>query len=390
MKTVRILLIAVGLLVAVLALGLGIAWIASAPEAPPEGSESAARLAPGPHPVGQVELEWVDTSRPTAENGDHPGSPKRTFRVALWYPEDVGGEHPLAVYSHGFVSSRYGGRYLAEHLASHGYVVVSADYPLTHMQAPGGPSFLDVVHQPADVSFLIDRVLALDASDRPFEGEVDPERIGAFGLSLGAITTTLVAFHPEWRDPRVAAAISIAGAGDVFGLRYFDHAEVPFLMIAGTSDAIVDYESNALPIPDRTRDGGLVSIAGGTHVGFDDVAAAAMRLLGNPDVVGCRAGGAEPGDPEAASAELENPFSGLFGTPEQGLLDVTEYPQPCARLFERVLRAGRQQTLTTLAVRAFFESRFALEPEERAAHAQFLTRTLPAELPELTYTPSRR
>jgi hypothetical protein len=44
----------------------------------------------------------------------------------------------------------------------------------------------------------------------------------------------------------VAAAISIGGVRDVFGTRFFDHADTPFLMIAGTADAIVDYELNAL------------------------------------------------------------------------------------------------------------------------------------------------
>jgi len=43
------------------------------------------------------------------------------------------------------ISSLLGCTYLAEHLASHWYVVVSADYPLTHLQAPGGPNYLDVV-----------------------------------------------------------------------------------------------------------------------------------------------------------------------------------------------------------------------------------------------------
>lgn len=384
MKIVRRLLIGVGVLVALLVVAVAVAWIWTAPAALPEGSESAARMTPGPHPVGSAEFEWVDTARPTAANGDYPGSPERSFRVALWYPEGAPGEHPLAVYSHGFVSSRHGGTYLAEHLASHGYVVLAADYPLTNVRAPGGPDPDDVVHQPADVSFLIDRVMALAGTERPFAGEIDAERIGAFGLSLGGITTTLVAFHPEWRDPRVAAAISLAGAGDVFGPRFFDHAEVPFLWIAGTADAIVDYRRNALPMPDRIRDGGLVSITGGTHVGFAHIAAGLMRILGNPDKVGCRLAGVDP------EASPEHPFSGLFGTPEQGLLEVTEYLPPCATTFERTMAAGRQQMLATLAARAFFESHFAPESAERADHEEFLTRVLPAEVPEVTYTPSRR
>jgi predicted dienelactone hydrolase len=384
LTTVRRLLTAVAILMALIAVVLAVAWHRTAPATLPPASESAARLAPGPHPVATVELDWLDPSRPTAANGDYPGSPVRSFKVALWYPRDAPGEHPLAVYVHGFISSRHGGTYLAEHLASHGYVVVAADHPLTQMRAPGGPSAPDVIHQPADVSFLIDRMLALEGADRPFQGTIDDERIGIFGLSLGGITTTLVAFHPEWRDPRVAAAISIAGAGDVFGPRFFDHATLPFLMIAGTADSIVDYEHNALPIPDRIHDGGLASIAGGTHVGFTQVAAGAMRLLGSPDAAVCRLAGAD------LEVPLKNPFNGLLGAPEQGLLDIAEYPQPCARTFEHTISAGRQQMLTALLVRAFFESHFARDPDVRADHAKFLTLTLPAELPEVSYTPSRR
>jgi dienelactone hydrolase len=287
MKIVRWLFIGGAALCVTVGIGIGIAWILTAPEELPAGSESTSRLAPGPHAVGQVELEWVDGSRPTAANGDYPGSTQRRFPVALWFPNDVDGDHPLLVYSHGFMSSRHGCTYLAEHLASYGYVVISADFPLTNRKAPGGPKFLDVVHQPADLSFLIDQVLVLEGPDQPFQGRIDVDRIGAFGLSLGGATTTLAAFHPEWRDPRIAAAISIAGPGDIFGPRFFDNATVPFLMIAGTADGIVDYGLNAVPIPDRVREGGLLSIEGGTHSGFTHVAAGMLRLLGNLDAFGC-------------------------------------------------------------------------------------------------------
>jgi hypothetical protein len=159
-------------------------------------------------------------------------------------------------------------------------------------------------------------------------------------------------------------------------------------MIAGTSDAIVDYELNALPIPERIREGGLVSIAGGTHVGFTQIAAGPMRLLGNPDAVACSAATTSADDAEAATPE--NAFVGLFGAPEQGLLEPTEHRPGCTRTFEHAISAGRQHMLTTLAVRAFFESHFAAEPASRAAHQEFLTRAMSAELPEVSYTPSRR
>jgi predicted dienelactone hydrolase len=273
---------------------------------------------------------------------------------------------------------------MAVHLASYGYIVLSADFPLTNLQAPGGPNYLDVVNQPADVSFLIDRALTLEASESPFEGEIDPERIGVFGISLGGATATLAAFHPEWRDHRVTAAISIAGPGDIFGPRFFDQASVPFLMIAGTSDAIVDYAINAAPIPDRVRDGGLLSIEGGTHAGFTHVTAGFLRVFGNPDNIGCRA------VPAGSIPQDQSVFVGLFGTPEQGLVTPPEYRPPCGKTYEKAMRAGRQHMITMLAVRAFFESRFAATRKEREAHETFLKRTLPAELAEVTYAPSRR
>ena len=354
------------------------------PEPLPPETESASRLAPGPYGVGREEFKWVDESRPTSANGNYPGSAGRSFPVTLWFPKSIGGRHPLLVFCHGLMSSRIGCTYLAEHLATYGYVVLSADFPLTNWQAPGGANFRDVVNQPADVSFLIDRALNLDAQQGAFEGKIDPERIGVFGISLGGATATLAAFHPEWKDHRVAAAISIAGPGDIFGPRFFDHAAVPFLMIAGTSDAIVDCRINAAPIPDRVRQGGLLTIEHGTHAGFTQVTAGLLRVFGNPDDIGCSA------MPAGTIPEDRSVFVGLLGTAEQGLLTPAEYRPPCGKTYPTVMRAGRQHMMAMLAVRAFFESRFAITDEERRAHETFLTRTLPAELAEVTYTAGRR
>lgn len=384
MRILRNLLVGIVALVLLVLAAAGVAWLRTAPEALPDDSESALRLMPGPYTVGEAEFTWVDDSRPTPPNGNYPGAPERSLPTTMWYPKDADGKHPFVVYCHGFVSARSGGAYLAKHLASYGYVVVSADFPLTNAGAPGGPNLGDAVHQPADVSFLIDRSLALASPEKPFAGEIDRDRIGVFGLSLGAITATLASFHPEWRDPRVAVVIAIAGVGDVFGPDFFAHARIPFLMLAGTADDMVDYEANAVPVPDRIHDGGLVTIAGATHVGFDDLAGGVMRLFGNPDKVGCFLGGAQP-DP----GEKENPFSGMFGTEAQGLLTVPEYPMPCRKSFDHPMLAGRQHMLTTVIVRAFFDSHFTLDGRERSASEQFLTRTLPSELPEVTFMPAR-
>jgi len=278
------------------------------------------------------------------------------------------------------MSSRNGGRYLAEHLASYGAVVVAANFPLTHYGAPGGPNVGDVLNQPADVSFLIDHTLALPPGERPFAGEIDPERIGAFGVSLGGLTTSLVAFHPVLRDPRIRAALSIAGPGAMFSARFYENADLPFLMIGGTADAIIDYDINAVPLPARIRRGGLVTLARATHTGFDDVAGGVLRLLGNLDAIGCRR--------LLANLDLDGEkrrFAGL-GTPEMGVVaNPGSEALPCRKRFDEVMSAGLQHQLTTLVVRAFFEGQFGETPEQRAGATEFLTRGLPGERPEVSY-----
>lgn len=380
MKILRILLLVVVLLSA----GVGLALIATRPDPLPEGSESARRLEPGPHAVALTEAVWIDASRATAANGDFEGAPERSFDVSIWSPEGASGPHPLLVFSHGFMSTKEGCTAYAEHLASHGYVVLAASYPLTNFMAPGGPNADDVVQQPADVSFLIDRALSLGPDERAFAGGIDRDRIGVFGISLGGLTTTLVAYHPQLGDPRIQAALSIAGPGVMFGPDYFDFADVPFLMVAGTHDAMIQYGPNAEPIPGRIRRGGLVTLDGASHAGFSYLAAGPMRLLGNPDEIGC----------EALTRNLdlapgENPFSELGG-PEQGMIDASGTPLPCEIRFEEAISAGRQQWLTALAVEAFFGSYFADDPKVRSAHAEYLAKTLPEELPEVRYTPASR
>jgi dienelactone hydrolase len=377
MKIVRIL----GVLVIGLAVLLAGAFLARAPEPPPAGSESARRLAAGPLPVGTADRTFVDRSRPTAANGEFPGAPERTLVATLWYPEATAGAHPLLVYSHGFMSMRGENVPLAELFASHGYVVVSVDYPLTNGRAPGGPFVGDVVNQPGDVSFVIGQVLALAEGERPFAGTIDAERIGAVGLSLGGLTTTLASFHPRLRDPRIRAAVSIAGPAAMFDRRFFASAALPFLMIAGTADAIVTYDTNAMPIPGKIAQGGLLTIEAASHAGFAAFADMfPLRLVGNPDAIGCYA---LVGNLEARGRE--NPFEALGG-PEDGVLFDTDAPLPCANgAPDDAVPAGRQLMITRLAALAFFQSAFAADPAERTSWQGFLADTLHRDFPEAHY-----
>lgn len=368
-------------LVVLVVTGVSAALALTGTAAPPSGSLSAERIADGPYSVGRVEMDWVDASRPTPANGDYPGSEERALPTLVWFPKGFEGASPLVVYSHGFRSNREGGDYLAEHLASFGYIVASANFPLSNGAAPGGSTIEDVPSQPGDVSFIIDSVLALSGADKPFASTIDPDRIGVMGLSLGGLTTTLATFHPQWRDPRIKAAVSMAGPADVFGPGFFDTSDAPYLAISGTEDAIVAHRTNAGPIPDRVRHGGLLEIAGGTHAGFVGLASGPMRLLGNPDAMAC----------SVTDFSFDgHPFAGRYGNAAQGLVEPDEYVAACTREIGETISSGRQQQMTKLAVRAFFEAVFGEDPGAREAAAGFVMSGLPDEYPELRYLGSRR
>ncbi|MEE4248293.1 MAG: hypothetical protein V2I33_23125, partial [Kangiellaceae bacterium] len=375
MKTTLRILIGLVLLVAAYAAYVSFAY---RPDPFPAGSESALRLSEGPFRVGLFEEDFVDRERPTQANGDYAGAPERALAGSVWYPLD--GEvvnRPLLLFSHGFTSLRQNGRYLAEHLASYGYVVAAVDFPLTSAWAPGGALFEDVLSQPGDLSFLIDTLSAYSRiSGHALSGKVDETRVGIFGISLGGLTTTLAAFHPELRDPRVGAAISIAGPSNFFTPRFFAHADVPFLMLAGDLDALVPWESNAKPIPGKLPGARLVTVRGGSHTGFSHGAAWA-RMMRNTDAIGCAS------VTRFIEEDANEQWVGLFGDAELGF-DYSVPDELCkVNPLPRATSVLRQQMIARVVVRAFFDSVFAADPNTRDAAQAFLDATLASELADV-------
>ena len=131
------------------------------------------------------------------------------------------GRYPLVVFSHSSYGDRRQSSHLTTHLASHGYVVVSADHTgnsaadfaarigATPMTAGERDAYIEriVADRVPDISVLLDRMLDGGAAD--VSAVVDPERIGLAGWSFGgwAVLAT-----PE-RDDRVAAIVALAPAG---------------------------------------------------------------------------------------------------------------------------------------------------------------------------------
>jgi predicted dienelactone hydrolase len=376
-------------IVAVLAAVIAAIWLFASyskiPEQPSSDLASAKWLAHSIYEVGFVAMELKDRSRATSSNKEYSGASSRQFEGGLWYPAVEGdaiapGLHPLVIYSHGFGSNYSSGEYLAENLASRGYIVLSMNYPLTNMDAPGGLLVRDVANQPADISFFIDSLLAMNTDRDSFlHQRIDATSIGAMGISLGGMTTTMAAFHPSKGDDRIKAAISLAGLSAMFSEKFYQHKELPFLMIAADQDVIASYVTNAQPVLERVGGATLINIKGGSHIGFSSFAGH-LRWLNNPDIVACWSVMRNLQD---ESVDELGSWHDEIGLAAEGVLKVVEMPL-CPEQLPKSINPLRQQQLTQMAVASFFEMVFAQTQTERDRARQYLATDFTTENLDVT------
>lgn len=224
--------------------------------------------APGPYPVGNTTLTitdqargraltvelWypaVDSARPLADTG-HPvpefvadsaqrqqyqdllssaptGCPSaqtssaRDVELALApAPDDPLSDlrtdgWPLLLFSHCHECVRFSSFAIAEHLASHGFIVAAPDHTgntlfdgLAGTGVDLGEEFLQVRAEDISfvASFILDAEPAPDAGALPdgLPSSIDRDRIGMLGHSFGAVTTGLVTQD----DARVRAGLALA------------------------------------------------------------------------------------------------------------------------------------------------------------------------------------
>jgi dienelactone hydrolase len=238
--------------------------------------------------VGRFDAQFVDQSRPTDPNGTYAGSPIRTLPVLIMYPATGtpgglskklsktsakparrAGPFPLIVFSHGFTASGPAyGEVLLRRIAAHGYVVAAPTFPLSNRDAPGGPKLLDYVNQPADVSFVIDKMLALNRQEGPFHGLMDRKEIGAMGHSLGAITTLGVTYNSANADPRIKAAVPLSGLQLPFPGGTWTWPRVPLLLVHGDKDGTVPYAGSTKSYANAKAPKFLLTLLGAPHTPF--------------------------------------------------------------------------------------------------------------------------
>lgn len=351
---------------------------------------------PGPYPVGTFEVVLQDSTRPIAATDQHLAAPARVLVTTLYYPAAAppllgpppvaaGGPFPMLMYSHGYSSSRSEALPLATHAASHGYFVVVPEFPLTSGVATlGAPDIEDAVHQPGDVTFLIDQMLAFSADPaHPFANAIDESRIGAVGVSLGGFTTLLVAYHPRFSDPRIKAAMPIAPLSSLFAQGFYHTRELPLLLLHGDQDAFLDYEQNARRAFERAAPNArLITVKGGTHAAFGAAFDAGLvpllnALVGpadadpsNPDGLGCGAVGAR--------LQMTRPeFAAALGGPED-FIEAADVSVPCQgdEYTRPAIDPALQGQLAARSAVAFFEAHLGPSAQAQQDGCRYLLKEI--------------
>lgn len=197
---------------------------------------------------------------------------------------DAGAPYPVVVFSHGFGGMRYQSTDLTVHLASRGYVVVSADHP-GRMFGDVLPCLFSPALEGCDLSgFTGDPAVADIATVLAWlEGEVgstdlgphvDLEVMGLIGHSAGGSSTTSVGEL----DDRFDVLVPMAGGGAVA-------RDVPTVFIDGTCDGVVTTASTSASAAASTR-ATMVHVLGAGHLAFSDLCSLDLGGLAEDLLVG--------------------------------------------------------------------------------------------------------
>lgn len=165
------------------------------------------------------------------------GTPGGT-NVAGATPLRQGGPYPLVVFSQGFDIQPERYALLLNAWAQAGYVVADPAYPFTSPNSPGGLVRTDIIHHPADLSFVITSLLHVNAkAGGTLSNLINPAEVGVIGQSDGGDVSLAAIANTCCRDARIKAAVILSGAELTwFTGTYFTTPAVPILVVQGTND----------------------------------------------------------------------------------------------------------------------------------------------------------
>ena len=289
---------------------------------------------PGPYDVGFVTFDFTDPRGkeltvevwyPAApqEGEPDPYEPLALTGDAHRDAEPISGRFPLLAFSHGFGGIRYQSIFLTEHLATHGFVIVSPDHPdntLLDLDPDVTPRVL--LERPDDIRFTVDEALRRSAEgEGVLGGKLDADAgYGMMGHSFGAVTTQVLAGGvPDWEgvityceddsvdalacrlitvteldpsdhgtaDPRILASVPMSpGLPYGFGLDGSGLAGVSeVLVLAGDKDDVLPYDTEVLPVWESLGSPKtLATFADAGHYAFSDICRLVAGLF--PDCSG--------------------------------------------------------------------------------------------------------
>jgi len=148
------------------------------------------------------------------------------------------GPFPLLVFAPGFMQCPAPYAPLLRAWASAGYVVAAVSFPRTGCRTGAAAYEPDVVNQPADMSYVITRLLALSGRPRGLlAGLLDPREVAVAGHSDGGDTVAALAANACCADRRLAAAAVMSGAEwPAMSALYFTHRAPPMLLVQPSDD----------------------------------------------------------------------------------------------------------------------------------------------------------
>jgi len=209
-------------------------------------------------------------------------APVRNFPLDVYLPQSTK-PLPIVVLSHGLGSRREDLAFLAEHLASHGFVAVVPEHLGSNKGAQtalaegllySDPNQTEFVDRPQDIQQSLDFLTSRAKTDPNLRNRLNFNAIGMFGHSFGGYTTLAIAgaefnlqrlsqickidrvyVNPSvflqcsadglpttgyrLRDPRIKAAIAINPvAGEVFDSKGVSKIQIPMMLISGTNDFV--------------------------------------------------------------------------------------------------------------------------------------------------------
>jgi predicted dienelactone hydrolase len=127
---------------------------------------------------------------------------QRQIPLDVYFSTAATANKPVIVFSHGWGSVRTDLRYLAEHLASRGYVVAALEHPGSNETASKAvkknknqlvapQEFLD---RPRDISFILDELEKLNqTANNPLQGKLATNNVMVVGYSFGGGTALALA-----------------------------------------------------------------------------------------------------------------------------------------------------------------------------------------------------